>query len=246
MIEKLNVSFQNLNTPWGCNNKRKIADPLFLLLISSYLLYGMREEQTQTIENEQDLVHKAKQGDERAFTALVKKYESTVYNFAYKVCRDEEKAEETLQDTFVNVYRKLNQFNEKAKFSTWLYQIVTNNCLMKRRKSKLEQSSISLDSAEPSQSERSPESAIHPIHSIPLMGNTPQDDLVNKELREHLDNAILMLPVDQRIAFILRDVEGRSSEEAAKILKTSVPALKSRLRRARVFLQKQLKEYMKV
>ena len=54
-----------------------------------------------------------------------------------------------------------------------------------------------------------------------------------------------MLPMDQRIAFILRDVEGRSSEEAAKILKTSVPALKSRLRRARVFLQKQLQEYTK-
>jgi RNA polymerase sigma-70 factor (ECF subfamily) len=205
----------------------------------------MRTEEIQTTEDEPDLVRRAKAGDQRAFTALVKKYESTVYNFAFKVCRDEEKAEETLQDTFVNVYRKLDQFNGKAKFSTWLYQIVTNNCLMKRRKNKLEQSSISLESTEIVHNDQESESPIHPIYTVPLTDKTPQDDVVNKELREYLDKAILMLPMDQRIAFILRDVEGRSSEEAAKILKTSVPALKSRLRRARVFLQKQLQEYIK-
>ena len=205
----------------------------------------MRTEEIQTTEDEPDLVRRAKAGDQRAFTELVKKYESTVYNFAFKVCRDEEKAEETLQDTFVNVYRKLDQFNGKAKFSTWLYQIVTNNCLMKRRKNKLEQSSISLESTENVHNDQESESHIHPILTVPLTDKTPQDDVVNKELREHLDKAILMLPMDQRIVFILRDVEGRSSEEAAKILKTSVPALKSRLRRARVFLQKQLQEYIK-
>ena len=204
----------------------------------------MRTEEIQTIEDESELVRRAKAGDQRAFTVLVKKYESTVYNFAFKVCRDEEKAEETLQDTFVNVYRKLDQFNGKAKFSTWLYQIVTNNCLMKRRKNKLEQSSISLESTDIAHNDQDSVSSIHPIHTVPLTDKTPQDDIVNKELREHLDKAILMLPMDQRIAFILRDVEGRSSEEAAKILKTSIPALKSRLRRARVFLQKQLQEYM--
>ena len=205
----------------------------------------MKTELIQTIENESELVRRAKAGDQRAFTSLVKKYESTVYNFAFKVCRDEEKAEETLQDTFVNVYRKLDQFNGKAKFSTWLYQIVTNNCLMKRRRSKLEQGTISLETTESASSGDNLESAIQPLHTIPLMEKTPQDDVVNDELREHLDKAILLLPMEQRVAFILRDVEGRSSEEAAKILKTSVPALKSRLRRARVFLQKQLQDYMK-
>ena len=204
----------------------------------------MSAEQIDVIENESELVRRAQGGDQRAFTTLVKKYESTVYSFAYKVCRDEEKAEETLQDTFVNVYRKLDQFNGKAKFSTWLYQIVTNNCLMKRRKSKLEQSSVSLESTDGNHTDRDADNPIHPLHTVPLTDKTPQDDIVNKELREHLDKAILMLPMDQRIAFILRDVEGRSSEEAAKILKTSLPALKSRLRRARVFLQKELQEYM--
>ncbi len=213
--------------------------------ISLYLLY-MKIEQIQNIDNESELVLKAKGGDQRAFSLLVKKYESTVYSFAYKVCRNEEQATETLQDTFVNVYRKLGQFNGKAKFSTWLYQIVTNNCLMKRRQSKLDKSSVSIESHGGGQegSELQDDGAM--LQPLVSLTQTPQDEVVNKELREHLDNAILKLPMEQRIVFILRDVEGRSSEEVAKILKASVPAVKSRLRRARVFLRKQLQEYMEV
>jgi RNA polymerase sigma-70 factor (ECF subfamily) len=206
----------------------------------------MKAEQEQILENESELVRKAKKGDQRAFTELIKKYESTVYNFAFKVCRNEEQAAETLQDTFVNVYRKLDQFNGKAKFSTWLYQIVTNNCLMKRRRSKLDKSSVPLESSEGIQEERSGDTVQHPIHTVPLWRDTPQDEVINKELREHLDKAILKLPMEYRIVFILRDVEGRSSEETAKILKLSVPAIKSRLRRARVFLREQLQEYMEL
>ena len=87
---------------------------------------------------ENALLERAKQGDERAFTELVRQYEDLVYNFSFKVCRDRGAATETLQDTFVNVYRKLGQFDGKSKFSTWLYTIVANNCLMKRRRAKLE------------------------------------------------------------------------------------------------------------
>jgi RNA polymerase sigma-70 factor (ECF subfamily) len=198
----------------------------------------------QNVENEPELVRRAQKGDKRAFSLLVKQYESTVYGFAFKVCRNEEKAAETLQDTFVNVYRKLDQFNGKAKFSTWLYQIVTNNCLMKRRRSKLDESSVSIDSPEngAKDSDRGGDGA--PLQSLILLKQTPQDEMVNKELREILDNAILKLPMEQRIVFVLRDVEGRSSEETAKILKLSAPAVKSRLRRARVFLRAHLQEYI--
>jgi RNA polymerase sigma-70 factor (ECF subfamily) len=160
------------------------------------------------------------------------------------VCRNEEKAAETLQDTFVNVYRKLDQFNGKAKFSTWLYQIVTNNCLMKRRQNKLDKSSVSIESHGGGQEESEFQSDGATSQTLVSLTQTPQDEVVNKELRENLDKAILKLPMEQRIVFILRDVEGRSSEEAAKILKVSVPAVKSRLRRARVFLREQLQEYM--
>ncbi len=83
-----------------------------------------------------------------------------------------------------------------------------------------------------------------PLHAIVSLNHTPQDEMVNKELREHLDNVILKLPMEQRVVFVLRDVEGRPAEEAAKILKVSVAAVKSRLRRARVFLRAQLQEYL--
>jgi len=204
----------------------------------------MSVDQMQNIESELELVRKAQRGDRQAFSLLVKQYESTVYGFAFKVCRNEEKAAETLQDTFVNVYRKLDQFNGKAKFSTWLYQIVTNNCLMKRRRSKIDESSVSISSPETEAGDPEVEGDGTPLQALVSLKHTPQDEMVNKELREHLDNAILKLPMEQRIVFVLRDVEGRSSEEAAKILKVSVAAVKSRLRRARVFLRKQLQEYI--
>ena len=74
-------------------------------------------------QTDHHLISKAKQGDERAFTQLVKRYEQTVWGFAFKLCRDKEKAEESFQDTFINVYRKLDQFDSRSKFSTWLYTI---------------------------------------------------------------------------------------------------------------------------
>ena len=219
---------------------------MFFFFFTRYLiiLNRMNTDQVQNIDNEPELVRRSQNGDKQAFSLLVKQYESMVYGFAFKVCRNEEKAAETLQDTFVNVYRKLDQFNGKAKFSTWLYQIVTNNCLMKRRRSKLDESSVSIDSSEngAEDSEREGEGA--PLHALVSLKHTPQDEMVNKELREILDTAILKLPMEQRIVFVLRDVEGRSSEETAKILKLSAPAVKSRLHRARVFLRAQLQEYM--
>ena len=219
---------------------------MFILYSYLRILNRMNTDQLQYIDNEPELVRRAQNGDKHAFSLLVKQYESTVYGFAFKVCRNEEKAAETLQDTFVNVYRKLDQFNGKAKFSTWLYQIVTNNCLMKRRRSKLDEFSVSIDSPEDGAEDSEHDSEGTPLQALASLKHTPQDEMVNKELRELLDNAILKLPMEQRIVFVLRDVEGRSSEETAKILKLSAPAVKSRLRRARVFLRGQLQEYMEV
>src|ERR1041385_404780 len=98
-----------------------------------------------TGELDDDLLDRAKSGDEKAFAEIVRRYERMVYSFSYKVCRDRQNAEEALQDTFVNVFRKLKQFDGKSKFSTWLYSIVANNCLMKRRRSKLDAASVSID-----------------------------------------------------------------------------------------------------
>jgi len=191
------------------------------------------------------LIEKAKEGDQRAFTALVHDYEDLVYRFAFHVCRDEEKATETLQDTCVNVYRKLNQFDGKSKFSTWVYRIVANNCLMKRRKRKLDVASFSIDKPEGFTDDPLRDEEGNVIQTIPSWKETPLETLMGGELQETLDKAIQRLPVEYRIVFVLRDIEEKSAIETARILNLSVPAVKSRLRRARMFLREQLHEYMK-
>jgi RNA polymerase sigma-70 factor (ECF subfamily) len=190
------------------------------------------------------LVQKAQAGDDRAFTHLVKQYENLVYSFAFKVCRDKEKAEETWQDTFVNVYRKLHQFDGRSKFTTWLYSIVTNNCRMKRRKTKLETASIHIDKPHSAYDHDEADDTGTTALTVPAWRDTPLDKMMNVELKSKLDAAIQKLPYDYRVVFVLRDVEGQSAEETGKILKLTVPAVKSRLRRARVFLREQLNEYM--
>ena len=185
-----------------------------------------------------DLIERSKKGDERAFAQLVHKYEQTVWGFAYKLCRDQEKAEESFQDTFINVYRKLNQFDGRSKFSTWLYTIVANNCLMKRRKRKLDHLLESLDEPPDVEDE-------HIQKQLQTWSDSPIDTLMNRELREQLNEAIQLLPDDYKAVFVLRDLEDKTAEETAKILKLSVPAVKSRLRRSRIFLRHQLHNVMK-
>jgi len=117
---------------------------------------------------------------------------------------------------------------------------------MKRRQRKLDQASISLDGPELSHHEAVDDHEGHTVQTIPSWKDTPLDNVMDKELRTLLDSAIQKLPYDYRVVFVLRDVEGLSAEEAGKILKLSVPAVKSRLRRARVFLREQLNPYMAI
>ena len=182
------------------------------------------------------LIALARGGNERAFETLVKRYEQTVYGFSIKVCRDKGKAEETLQDTFVNVYTHLGKYRSASKFSTWLYSIVANNCLMKHRVRKIDEVMEALDEP-PSAFEESK------TRQFALLNDSPEDRLLTKELRAHLDAAIQKLPMDYRIVFVMRNLEMLSAEETAKILKLSIPAVKSRLRRARVFLRNELAEF---
>jgi len=191
------------------------------------------------------LIERARRGDQRAFSVLVRQYEDLVYRFAFHVCRDEEKAAETLQDTFINVFRKLKQFDGKSKFTTWLYRIVANNCLMKRRKRKIDLASLSIDQPEGFRDDPLRDEEGRVIQTIPSWKETPLDRVMDGELRETLDRAIQQLPVEYRVVFVLRDIEEKTAGETAKILRLSVPAVKSRLRRARMFLREQLHGYMK-
>ncbi len=188
---------------------------------------------TLDIQTEHHLIAKVKQGDERAFAQLVKQYEQMVYGFAFKLCRDKDKAEESFQDTFINVYRKIDQFDSRSKFSTWLYTIVANNCLMNRRKRKLDGLMESFDDAPDVNDEQVQK-------QLQSWDDSPIETLMNKELRKTMDDAIQELPDEYKVVFVLRDLENRTAEETAKILKLSVPAVKSRLRRSRMFLRHKL------
>ena len=184
---------------------------------------------------DRELLRKARNGDDAAFRRLVRRLEGVVYRYAFKVCRNREKAEEAFQDTFVNMYRKLDQFDGRARLSTWLYTIVTNHCLMKYRKERsraqhVPLSDLAVTEAVPSHLHRSVRS--------------PLDHVMNKELRDALDSAIGRLPLAYRLVFILRDLEGLSAAETARVLNISVEATKSRLRRARAELRESLDPFV--
>jgi RNA polymerase sigma-70 factor (ECF subfamily) len=178
---------------------------------------------------ESELIKKAQDGDTKALTELVKRYEQTIYNFSFKVCRDREKAEHTMQETFMSMVKSIKQFSGRSKFSTWLYTIVSNHCLMMARAQK-NKHYASIDD----------ENSLIDESHIADWKVTPEKVTENNELKKILDKAIDKLPYDYRIVFVLRDVEGLSTAETGKIVGLTVPAVKSRLHRARAFLRKEL------
>jgi len=191
------------------------------------------------MHDERELIERAKSGDERAFTELYHRYRQTVYNFSYNVCHNKDYADEVVQDTFINVYRKLHQYDGRAKFSTWLYSIVVNNCQMHNRRTRLEQATISIEELGTPTDETEPTTT-----ELPASDDLRPDAIVmNRELEEALHRALQKLPLDYRLPYILRELEGLTGEEAAAVMGLSLPAFKSRLHRARMFIRTQLRDF---
>lgn len=178
---------------------------------------------------EKELIKKAQEGDRNALAKLVKQYEQTVYNFAFKICRDKERAEHTMQETFLSMVKSIKQFSGKSKLSTWLYTVVSNHCLMMARSNK-KHLHASLDD----------EDTLIDEKNITDWKISPDKITENSELKDILDKAINKLPPDYRVVFMLRDIKGFSTEETGKAINLSVPAVKSRLHRARAFLRNEL------
>lgn len=184
---------------------------------------------------EEQLIENAKGGNKTALSQLVKMYEQTVYNFAFKICRNKERAEHTMQETFLSMIKSLNQFSGKSKLSTWLYTIVSNHCLMLARSQK-KYDYVTLEN----------EDGLIEDKIIADWKFSPEKLAESTELRKMLDVAIEKLPPDYRIVFMLRDVEGLSTNETSEIVNLSVPAIKSRLHRARAFLRNELNKTLHV
>lgn len=184
------------------------------------------------------LLEQIRRDDPRAFTKLVKELKPFVIGSSLKVCRDRATAEENAQDTFVSMFRNLDQFTGTSKFSTWLYTIIVNNCRMKRRRSKLDQATASLDAMTDARG--------NPAVDLPSATSGADTQLLSEELRTVLGTAIEELQEEHRAVFVLRDVEHLTNEEVARDLGLSVAAVKSRLHRARERVRKHVEAYLGV
>ena len=178
-----------------------------------------------------ELVSRAKRGDRRSFGELMTRYQTKIYRLARRMTETDEDAEDVLQEAFVKAYRSLSMFEGRSKFSTWLYRITVNLALMKLRKKKID--AVSLDT--PLVTE---EGAVQ--RDFENGTPDPLQRLMQEESRETLDRAIAALPPGYRAVFVLRHVEGLSTEDTARIMRVSVAAVKSRLHRTRLLLRQQL------
>lgn len=183
---------------------------------------------------ETDVIRKAKQGDKEAFAELVTAYSERIYNLALRILRNREDAEDVLQETFLTVLQKLDSFDGRSNFFTWIYRIATNASLMKLRKKKLVFAEMP---------ENFDPDSRHNDRIFVDWSQDPSLNVQNKEIKGIIDSAIGQLSDLYRSVFILRDIEHLSIKETSKILNISEENVKIRLRRARLFLRDKISEF---
>lgn len=188
-------------------------------------------------EDEHLLVAAAKGGDLSAFNELVRRYERKIFRLTMNITRNREDAEDAMQDAFLKSYSHLKDFAGDSRFYTWLVRIAANEALMRLRKRRPNQ--FSLDEPIPGENEETiPQ-------DIQDWGPSPEQRYGQSEMHEILSGVIDELEPGFRTVFVLRDVEELSTEETAKIVGISVPAVKSRLLRARLKLREKLNHYFR-
>ncbi len=190
-------------------------------------------------ENEQHpdvaLVERVRAGDAAAYDTLVRKYERQIFRIAQHITQNREDAEDVMQDAFLKAYEKLNQFQGNSKFYTWLVRIAVNESLMRLRKRRTGKM-VSIDEDIETEEGSVP-------RDLADWAPDPEQNYNQSELAEILRKTIQGLPQGFRTVFALRDVEGLSTEETAETLGLSIPAVKSRLLRARLQLRERLSRY---
>jgi len=192
---------------------------------------------SQAGADETILVAQAREGDMQAFSELVRRYENKIFRLAQHITQNREDAEDVLQETFLKAYEHLNQFQGQSKFYTWIVRIAVNQALMKLRRRKTDKS-VSLD-----ETIDTGEDTI--VREIAAWDEDPEQRFSRDEIGEILDSAIESLEPPYRSVFVLRDIEELSTEETAEALGLSVPAVKSRLLRARLQLREKLTRQFK-
>lgn len=187
--------------------------------------------------NEAKLIRAGQRGDTQAVQALFTRYQRPLFQTALRVLGNTEDAEDALQDALLSAYRNLKRFEGRSQFSTWLTRIVINAALMRRRSAKA-RPAMSLD--EPPREDELP--AAERFASRDL---NPEQVFAGTELRAMINNDLAELSPLLRTAFVLREVEGYSTGEAAKKLGVTENTLKARLWRARHQLSERLKRRLR-
>lgn len=187
-------------------------------------------------DNEAALVAAARGGDPGAFGELVNRYERRIYRLAWNITENREDAEDVMQDAFLKSYQHLPDFQGDSRFYTWLVRIAVNEALMRLRKRRPNQ--VSLDEPVATEEDAMP-------REVEDWGPSPEQRYAQRELGEILDKVIGELDPAFRSVFVLRDVENLSTEETAELLGLSIPAVKSRLLRARLRLRQRLNRYFR-
>jgi RNA polymerase sigma-70 factor (ECF subfamily) len=191
------------------------------------------------IDPDQALVQALRNGDPNAAEALVGAYGDRVYRLAIRITGSNEDAEEVAQDALWTAARKVHMFKGDAAFGSWLYRITANAAYQKLRSRKGRQHEIPWEDLLPVMDGDGK-------HFEPIDDWSPRVDesALQGELREVLKSAIDALPPDYRTAFVMHDMEGLSNPEIAEALGISLPAVKSRVHRSRLFLRQRLVQYL--
>ena len=191
------------------------------------------------IDPDAALVEALRRDDVEAMEQLVERFADRVYRLALRITGSNEDAEEVTQDALWTAGRKIHTFKGESAFGSWLYRIAANAAYMKLRTRKAKAREIALDDVLPSLDEGG-------VHFEPMDDWSPSVDeqALQGELRSVLEAAIDELPPDYRSALVLHDVEGMSNPDIAEALGVSLPAVKSRVHRSRLFLRKRLSDYL--
>ena len=189
-----------------------------------------------------ELVARARAGDVPAFEELIGRHEEKIYRLAMRFTRNETDAAEILQETFLSAWRNLAGFEGKAQFASWLYRVAVNAALMLLRTQK-RHPQVAVEDVTPEALGEAASNAGPGLGAGTDWSRRPDEQFQSEELRRQIQLAVDQLPESQRSVFLMRDVDGLSTEETAELLGVSLPTVKTRLHRARLTLREAITRY---
>ena len=203
---------------------------------SSSVFYTMQLDNSQNrfIYSDEQLMSLFQGGDENAYIELVNRYKDKLINFIFNYLGDLELSEDVVQETMIKLYQKKHYYKEIAKFSTWLYTIAKNLANTELRKRKQRKTTLLSQFSKDDKTYELPSNDPEPGQEI-------QTDIVNKIIRDAVDQ----LSEKFKIVIVLRDIQGLSYEDISEIINVPIGTVKSRINRARLQLQVELKHLKK-